>query len=101
MLHNSNRPAVGAGTMVVCLKDTGVGPTGYWPVDCLEVQLAEEDPGSTAEIPAARDPDQGMVHETNCCLSILKIINHVMSVSSSSELLYSQWQVKGQVEASN
>lgn len=56
--------------MAVCLKDSGVGPTGYWPVDCLEVQLAEGDPGSMAEIPGAQDPDQGMVHETNCCLSI-------------------------------
>lgn len=73
--------------MVVCLKDSGVGPIGYWPVDCLEVQLAEEDPGSMAEIPGARDPDQGMVHETNCCLSILKRINLVIRMRCSSELL--------------
>lgn len=86
--------------MVVCLKDSGVGPTGYWLVDCLEVQLAEEDPGSMAEIPGAQGPDQGMVHETNCYLSILKRTNRVMWVSCSpSELMYSQWQVKGRGEA--
>jgi hypothetical protein len=62
-------------------KDSGVGPTGYWPVDCLEVQLAEEDPGSMAEIPGAQDPDQGMVHEMNCCLTILERRNHIMRVN--------------------
>jgi hypothetical protein len=58
--------------MVVCQKGSGVGPTGCWPADCLEARLAEEDPGSTAEIPGALDPDQGMVHEMNCYLSTLK-----------------------------
>jgi hypothetical protein len=68
--------------MAASRKDSGVGPTGYWPVDCLEVQLAEEDPGSMAEIPGAQDPDQGMVHETNCCLTILKGTNHIIRVNS-------------------
>jgi hypothetical protein len=66
--------------MAVHWKDSGVGPIGYWPVDCLEAQLAEEDPGSMAEIPGALDPDQGMVHETNCCLSILKSMNHFVRI---------------------
>lgn len=66
-----------AGKRVVHQKDSGVGPIGCWPVDCWEVQWAGEDPGSMAEIPVTQDPDQGMVHEMNCCLSILKGMNHI------------------------
>lgn len=62
-----------AGKRVVHQKDSGVGPIGCWPVDCWEVQWAGEDPGSMAEIPVTQDPDQGMVHEKNCCLSIHKV----------------------------
>lgn len=62
-----------AGKRVVHQKDSGVGPIGCWPVDCWEVQWAGEDPGSMAEIPVTQDPDQGMVHEMNCCLSIHKV----------------------------
>ena len=42
--------------MVVHQQDNGVGPIGCWPVDCLEVLLALEDPGSTAGAPGVQDP---------------------------------------------
>lgn len=67
--------------MAACQKGSGVGPTGCWPADCLEAQLAEEEPGSMAEIPGALDPDRGMVHEMSCYLSILKRTNHIIRIS--------------------
>lgn len=71
-----------AGKRAALQKDSGVGPIGCWPVGCSEARWAGEDPGSTAEIPAAQDPDQGMVREMNCCLSNLNEMNHVMRISS-------------------